>query len=106
MMIEMASGKRYVDVARFPDRLAVVERFDDGDQARMALNQARERIEVPGAGMSGELCPRALRLARCCPPPRSRRRARHVRFSRAICPLRARTCRRICRMLNRRMRRL
>ncbi len=65
MMIEMASGKRYVDVARFPDRLAVVERFDDGDQARMALNQARERIEVPGAGMSGELCPRALRLARC-----------------------------------------
>src|SRR5207237_6972154 len=38
-------------------RLAVIHAFDHREQPRVLLNAARERVEVPGAGMSVERLP-------------------------------------------------
>ena len=51
VMIEMASDKRDVDVAGFADGLAVVERFEDGEAARVFLDLAGEGVEIAGAGV-------------------------------------------------------
>jgi hypothetical protein len=45
----MAGGKRHVDIARLSHRFAIVDRFDDGEQAAMALDHAGECIEMPRA---------------------------------------------------------
>ncbi|MCY1295628.1 hypothetical protein D9M70_449760 [compost metagenome] len=62
-MIKVAGGKRDIDVAGFADRLAIVDRLDDGDQTRMALDHAGECIEMPRPGMTRKLRPGSLRLA-------------------------------------------
>src|SRR6185312_16489110 len=46
MMIEMPGGKGNVDVARFADRLAVVDRLKNRKKALPLLHMARERIEM------------------------------------------------------------
>jgi hypothetical protein len=38
MMIEMAGHERNIDVASFPDGFAVIDRFKNGEQARMFLD--------------------------------------------------------------------
>jgi hypothetical protein len=63
VMIEMPGGERHVDVARLAHRLAVVDRLDDCEQAAMALDHPRERIEMPGALMARQARPLRLRLA-------------------------------------------
>ncbi|MNT88406.1 hypothetical protein D3C72_2289640 [compost metagenome] len=63
MMVEVTCGQRNVDIARFADRLTVVDRLDHRDQARMALDHAGKGIEVTGTGMARQLGPRALRFS-------------------------------------------
>ena len=46
MMVEVAGDQRNVDVARFADRLAVVDRFQHRKEALALLHVARERIEM------------------------------------------------------------
>ena len=46
MMVEMAGDQRNVDVARFADRLAVVDRFQDRKEALPLLHVARKRVEM------------------------------------------------------------
>ena len=64
MMIEMASDERNVDVARFADRLAVVDRFQHREKALPLLHMARERIEMLRPLEAGERRPFRLGLAR------------------------------------------
>ena len=46
---EVRRGEWDVDVARLPDRLAAVERFEDGELARALLEHARDPEQVLGA---------------------------------------------------------
>ena len=46
---EVTDRERYVDVAAFADRLAVVEGFQHCKEARMALHRAADRVEDPCA---------------------------------------------------------
>lgn len=64
VVIEVPRHERNVQVARLADALAVVHRLDDGEQARMLLHHARERVEVLGPLVAAQLAPAALRLAR------------------------------------------
>jgi hypothetical protein len=57
VVVEMPLGEGDVDVARFADRLAVVEGFEDGEEAGMLLEKAGQRVEVARAGVAGELRP-------------------------------------------------
>ena len=69
MVIEVARHQRHVDIARFADRLAVVERFDHGEQAGVALHHARQGVQVAGARMAADGEPVFLGGARggnCC----------------------------------------
>jgi len=61
MVVEMAGDERNVDVAALADRLAVVQRFQHGEQPAVALHQAGERVEIAGAAMTGERRPCRLR---------------------------------------------
>ena len=61
----MAGDKRHVDVAAFPDGLAVVKRLKHGEQARMFLNQPRDGIQNAGPRL-GIPAPGLLRLAGGC----------------------------------------
>ena len=64
VMIEVAGDERNVDVARFADRLAVVDRFQDREKALALLHMPRERIEMLRPLVAGERRPFGLRLAR------------------------------------------
>ena len=57
VMVEVAGDERDVDVARLADRLAVVHRLEDGEQARVLLNLPRQRVEVAGADVSRRRAP-------------------------------------------------
>ena len=63
-MVEVARHQRHVDVARLADRLAVVERLQHGEEARVLLHEARERVEHLRALEAGLRAPlRRTRLA-------------------------------------------
>ena len=64
MMIEMAGDERNVDVARLADRLAVVDRLQDREEALALLDVARKRIEMLRPLEAGERRPFGLRLPR------------------------------------------
>ena len=57
VMVEMARHERYVDVARLADALAVVHRFEHGEEPRISLYGARESVEVPRALVAAEFLP-------------------------------------------------
>ena len=61
--IEVALGKGNVDVAAFADRLAIVERFQNGEQAGVFLQEAGNGVKVLGAAMTAEPFPFRLGLA-------------------------------------------
>src|SRR6266516_4486733 len=46
VIVEVTRHERDIDVARLADRLAIVERLQDGEQARMLLYLARQGVEV------------------------------------------------------------
>ena len=54
---EMRGGKGHVDVARLPDRLASVQRFEDRELARAFLQDARDAEQVLRALGRGDLRP-------------------------------------------------
>ena len=56
----MRRRERYVDVARFLDRLAAVHRFQDGELACPLLELARDAVQVLGAFGAGEAAPTVL----------------------------------------------
>ncbi|MGY4199303.1 hypothetical protein ACVIM9_008644 [Bradyrhizobium sp. USDA 4520] len=60
---EMARSERHVEIAGFPDRLAVVDRLQHGEQPGVTLQHARQRIEMTRATVTAKLCPRCLRGA-------------------------------------------
>jgi hypothetical protein len=68
VVVEVARHQRHVDVAGLADRLAVVERLEDGEQAAVLLHLAGERVEVAGAAVAAQRPPGRLR------PPRRRHR--------------------------------
>jgi hypothetical protein len=68
VMVEVAGDERDVEVARLADGLAVVHRFQHGQQARVALHDARERVEVPRAAVAAECLPCGKGLS--CRPDR------------------------------------
>ena len=52
VMVEVAGDQRDVDVARFADRLAVVQRLQHGEEALVLLHLAGERVEIARALMA------------------------------------------------------
>ena len=63
VIVEMPRHQRHVDVTRLADRLAIVEGFQNRQQARMFLHQAGQRIKVLRA-----FVPRQARPFRLCAP--------------------------------------
>src|SRR6516164_723088 len=63
-MIEMAGDQGNVDVARFADRLAVVDRLQDREKSRVFLDVTSERVKMAGASVAGEARPAWERLPR------------------------------------------
>ena len=61
MVIEVPREKGDVDVARLTNRLSVVHAFENGEQTRMLLDAAGQRVQVPGTRMSVERSPRGQR---------------------------------------------
>ncbi len=64
MVIEMPRDEGDVDVARLTDRLAVVERFEDGEEPCVLLHVTGEGVEVAGAGVAADVAPRRERFTR------------------------------------------
>ena len=64
VMVEMAGDQRNVDVARLTDRLAVVDRFQNGQKALPLLHMARERINMLRPLEAGKRRPFRLGLSR------------------------------------------
>jgi len=64
VMVEVARGQRQVGVAGFADGLAIVQRLEHREQARVLLQQARERIHDLRAAMPTQGDPARLRAAR------------------------------------------
>ncbi len=58
VIVEVARHQRDVDVARFADRLAVVERLQHRQQAIVLLDVAGDGVEIAGAGVPAQLAPR------------------------------------------------
>ena len=63
VVVEMPGDKRDVDVAAFADRLAVVHRFQHGEQAGVFLDEARQGVEVLRALMRRQARPFRLGAA-------------------------------------------
>ena len=63
---EVAGDEGDVDVAGLADRFAVVEGFQDGEEAGVFLRQAGEGVEVLGAFVGGEGGPFGLRASCGC----------------------------------------
>ena len=53
----MARHQRNIDVAGFADGLAVIERFQHGEQARVFLDLPRQRIEIARATVAAKRGP-------------------------------------------------
>ena len=64
VMVEVAGDQGNVDVARFADRLAVVDRLEHGKEALALLHVAGERVEMTRTLVAGERRPFRQRLAR------------------------------------------
>src|SRR3954447_2413594 len=62
-MQEMPRDERHVDIARFADWLAVVERLEHGEEPAMALHHARERVQMPCPPAAAQREPAWLRGA-------------------------------------------
>jgi len=63
VVVEVPRHQRDVEVARLADRLAVVERLQHGQQARVLLDLAGERVEVARAAVATERLPGGQRGA-------------------------------------------
>ncbi len=63
-MIEMPCDERNVDVARFADRLAVVDALEHREKALALLDMPRERVEMTRPFVAAERRPFRQRLAR------------------------------------------
>jgi hypothetical protein len=63
VVIEMARDERDVDVARFADRLPVVQRLEHREEAALLLDVPRDRIEVARPRVSTDRLPARLRRA-------------------------------------------
>ncbi len=61
VIVEMPLGKGDVDVAAFPDRLAVIKGFEHGEQPRMFLQQPRNGVEEPCPARPTQRLPSRLR---------------------------------------------
>ena len=46
MIVKVTGDEGDIDIATFPDGLAVVQAFQDGEQSRMLLNEASVGIEI------------------------------------------------------------
>ena len=57
VMVEVAGDERDVDVARFANRLAIIEALQHGEQARMLLHRPRQRVQVARSRVTGEARP-------------------------------------------------
>ena len=60
VVVEMADGERDIQVARFANGFAVIERFEDGEQAGVFLQGTGDGVEVAGAPIGGESGPGGL----------------------------------------------
>src|SRR5258708_39357141 len=60
----MAGDQGNVDVSRLADRLAVVDRLQNGKKALALLDMARERVDVLRPLEAGQRRPFGLRLSR------------------------------------------
>src|SRR5471030_399876 len=61
VVVEVARRQRHVDVARFTDGLAVVQRLQHSEQTRMLLQQARQRVQHARASVAAQCLPARLR---------------------------------------------
>src|SRR5579862_3521816 len=57
MMIEVTGDKGNIDVPAFTDRLAVIDRFQHSQPARMSLNRPRHRIKKTRSRMRSKRLP-------------------------------------------------
>ena len=57
VIVEVAGDQRDVDVARLADRLAVVQRLQHGEQARVLLDLAGNGVEIAGADVARRVFP-------------------------------------------------
>ena len=64
-MVEVPRDERHVEVTGLADGLAVVERLEHREQARVLLNVTRQRVEVPGSAVPAQLPPTVLRRLGC-----------------------------------------
>src|ERR1700749_831263 len=68
-MIEMAGDKGNIDIAAFTNWFTVIDRFKNGEPARVLLYLARKSIEITGTLVAAQSLPRrqsfACRLHRC-----------------------------------------
>ncbi len=62
MMIKVACHQRHIDVARFADRFAVVQRLNHGQQTVMFLDAARNGVQHFGPLMIADFGPDFLRF--------------------------------------------
>jgi hypothetical protein len=53
-MVEVARDQRDIDVARLPDRLAVVQRLENCEEPRVLLDLPCDGVEVTGANMTAQ----------------------------------------------------
>ena len=81
-MIEVPRDERNVDVARLANRLAVVHALEHGEQPRVLLNAARERVEVPRARVRRRAPSTRAARARAAATAASTSAARAVRDAR------------------------
>src|SRR5579875_3133858 len=65
MIVEMAGDERDIDIAGLTNGLAVVQRFQHGEQARVLLDVAGNGVEVASAYMARRLPP-CLESGTCC----------------------------------------
>src|SRR5579884_3222239 len=57
MIIEMARYQWNIDIACLTNRLAIVQRFQHSQQARMLLNMPSNRVKIASAQVSWRLAP-------------------------------------------------
>ncbi len=60
----MVHDERQVGMGGFPDRLAVIQRLDEGEQIEVRLDPVRDPVHDQGAFLNGGLAPGVFRLMR------------------------------------------
>ena len=63
VMVEVAGNERNINIAAFADGFAVVERFEDGQAARVLLDLPGKAVEKLGALVAGKFFPCGKSLA-------------------------------------------